>query len=230
MGHYKKRKHLHKIDVQNRRQEKTLKEVLGGLDKHQFQFSNNPTFRAGESYLQNLLQQTPESSEEEYQANRQPMMTEFEQEILPGLEERFAGLGAGQSSGFQQTLAAAQNTLKERLAALKMNFGRQREESLYNRQMASIPYAGQYGMAPAQSALQRAQLGLGTQPFQYYNSPKKGPGAFGQFMQSMGPGIGMGIGALIGGPPGAVAGAAIGAGASGAMAPRQQNFGYQNNL
>jgi hypothetical protein len=80
----------------------------GGIDQ-------NPTFKSGQNYIQNLLSGSPES----FEAFERPYKSQFEQEIVPGLAERFSGLGAQKSSGFQQALGAAGANLSERLASLR---------------------------------------------------------------------------------------------------------------
>lgn len=62
-----------------------------------------------------------EGAFDEYEA---PLKRQFQQEIIPGLAERFAGLGTGgslSSSGFQQAGAQAGVDLAERLGALRAN-------------------------------------------------------------------------------------------------------------
>lgn len=51
-----------------------------------------------------------------------PLMREFQEKTVPGLAERFAGLGAGSqsSSAFQQALGSSSADLQERLAQLGM--------------------------------------------------------------------------------------------------------------
>lgn len=55
-----------------------------------------------------------------------PYLREFEEKIIPGLAERFAGMGAGSqsSSAFQQALGSSGADLSERLGVL----GAQREQ------------------------------------------------------------------------------------------------------
>lgn len=77
----------------------------------------NPLFQSGQSYLQNLLQGGPEAFEQ-FEA---PFMRQFQEQTIPGLAERFSGLGAGSqsSSGFRQALGAAGSGLSENLASLR---------------------------------------------------------------------------------------------------------------
>jgi hypothetical protein len=48
-----------------------------------------------------------------------PMMRQFQEETIPGIAERFGGVGAQSSSGFQQALGKAGAGLQENLAALR---------------------------------------------------------------------------------------------------------------
>lgn len=66
-------------------------------------------------YLSQLLSGSPEAM----QAFEAPYMRKFQEEIVPGLAERFAGQGALSSSGFQQSLGQAGAGLTENLAALR---------------------------------------------------------------------------------------------------------------
>lgn len=83
----------------------------------------------------------------------QPYMNQFEQNTIPGLAERFAGMGAMggglSSSGFGQALGAAGGNLQAQLAQLKAGLGQQAAQSLM----------GQYGSM--------AGMGLSAQPFAY---------------------------------------------------------------
>jgi hypothetical protein len=72
-------------------------------------------FQQGQSYLQNLLSESPETMQK-FEA---PYLSQFQKEIIPALAERFAGSGAQSSSAFQQALGQAGADLQERLASLR---------------------------------------------------------------------------------------------------------------
>lgn len=83
--------------------------------------------------LQDYL--NPES--ELYKNFEKPYLQQFEQQIVPGLAERFAGFGGGMggglsSSGFGQALGAAGGNLQANLAQLKSTMGRQSINDLIN--------------------------------------------------------------------------------------------------
>jgi hypothetical protein len=65
-----------------------------------------------------------------------PYLRQYQQEIVPGLAERFSGAGAGaqSSSAFQQALGGSAVDLQERLAAL----GGQQEQNTLNQLMQML--------------------------------------------------------------------------------------------
>ena len=67
-----------------------------------------------------------------------PFRREFNEQTVPGIAERFAGLGGLSSSGFQQSLGQAGAGLNEKLAALHGGLKEQRFRSL-------LPLAMQQG-------------------------------------------------------------------------------------
>lgn len=71
---------------------------------------------------QNFLQDILGGDTSKFEA---PLMRQFNEQIIPGLSERFAGLGAGSSSAFQQALGGAGSGLMERLGALRGQLGLQ---------------------------------------------------------------------------------------------------------
>ena len=108
-----------------------------------------------------LLNQLMNPSSQATQQFTQPYMDQFNQQIVPGLAERFAGagaLGGGlSSSGFGQSLSAAGGNLQNTLAALKSQLGMQAANQLM----------GQYSNL--------AGMGLNSRPFGYTYQPG-GPG------------------------------------------------------
>lgn len=100
----------------------------------------------------------------------QPYNQQFEQQVLPGIAERFAGFGnssgALSSSGFGQALSGGASDFQSKLAQLFSQLQMQGANQLGN----------QFN--------QQAQLGLGYQPFAYHQ--KQGStGAGIQFMNSL---------------------------------------------
>lgn len=68
---------------------------------------------------QQRLQEQLMGGNEAYNAFAAPYLRQFQEEIVPGLAERFAGAGALSSSGFAQALGGAGAGLQERLASLR---------------------------------------------------------------------------------------------------------------
>jgi hypothetical protein len=128
-----------------------------------------------------LQQQLMDPSSEAVQQFAEPYMRQFEQQTVPGLAERFAGLGAMggglSSSGVGQALGAAGGNLQAQLAALKAGLGQQAAQQLMGQ------YGGMLGSA------------LGAQPFAY-TKPQYGAGAgfMQQYAQAGFPGAGQGWG------------------------------------
>lgn len=108
---------------------------------------------------QNYLRELMDPNSEAVKRFTDPYMREFNEQTIPGLAERFAGMGAMggglSSSGFGQSLGAAGAGLQEKLAALKSGLGTQAANQLM----------GQYGS--------RSGTALGTQSFGYQN-PQQG--------------------------------------------------------
>ena len=98
-----------------------------------------------------------------------PLMRQFNEQTIPGIAERFSGMGAGaqNSSAFGQQLGAAGAGLSENLGALR----------------------GGMQMQALGPLMQMLQMGMQTPTFQWQQMPGT-PGAGG----AMAPGIGKGIG------------------------------------
>jgi hypothetical protein len=116
-----------------------------------------------------LQRQLMDPSSEAVNQFSQPYMNQFEQQTVPGLAERFAGMGGMggglSSSGFGQSLSSAGANLQSQLAQLKAGLGQQAAQSLMS----------QYG--------NMAGMGLSAQPFGYQ---QKAPSAFGGALQGWG--------------------------------------------
>jgi hypothetical protein len=126
----------------NPEQQQALSQILGKIDPSQFAIQQQPTYQAGQSYLQSLLGG-------DISQFADPYMRQFKEQTIPGIAEQFAGLGGLSSSGFQQALGGAAAGLQERLASLRGQL-----------QMQALPQALGYAQAPAESQLALANLGL----------------------------------------------------------------------
>ena len=139
----------------------------------------------GESadYYRNLLS----DDSEDFDAYAAPQMRQYNEDIVPGLSEQFAGMGAGglSSSGFRNAQVQGATDLSERLGQIRANLRQAGAQGLQ--------HAGQIG-------LQGYSQNMATQP-----------GSEG-FLSQIGPAVGAGVGAYFGGAPGAAAGNQFGAG------------------
>jgi hypothetical protein len=124
----------------------------GGLE-------GNELFGAGSDFLQNLLSGSPGATS----AFEAPFMQQFQQQIAPGIAERFAGMGTGggasSSSALNNSLAQAGGNLQNQLAQLRSGL-----------QMQALPQALQYANQPNQNRMNAA----GMIPGQYFEMPGQG--------------------------------------------------------
>ncbi len=118
-----------------------------------------------------------------FQAMQAPEMRRFNEQIIPGLSEQFAGMGSGglSSSGFRNAAVGAGTDLSERLGAMR----------------AQLRQQGAQGLS------QLGQFGLGDFNENVYT--KGQPGLIDTIGQGFGQGVGMAAGAT---PWGQIAGAA----------------------
>lgn len=122
------------------------------------QVTSSPYNQQQQQFFGNLLQQGNQNMQNPY-AGFEPIqndiMSQFYNEILPGIASRFTGMtgGALSSPSFVQQLGSGAQGLAERLALHKTNFGQQ------NRQFG----------------LQQAQLGLTPQLQNNYTERQPGP-------------------------------------------------------
>jgi hypothetical protein len=93
------------------------------------------------------------NQQEAYNQFAAPYMQQFQEQVLPGIAERFAGGGALSSSGFGQSLGGAASGLQSQLAKLFSDLQGQAAQSQYN----------QYN--------QLTNTGLNYQPFAYHQIP-----------------------------------------------------------
>lgn len=97
-------------------------------------------------YDQSLLGQGPEA----FEKFSQPYLQQFNEQMLPQIAERFAGMGALSSSGFGQALGGAASNLQSQLAQL---FSQLQGQAAGRQQ-------GQFQNL--------SQIGLGYNPFAYH--------------------------------------------------------------
>jgi len=163
---------LKKVPTMSKPQQGFQNQLLQML---QGQMGQGGSFNQAQGYLQNLLSGSPQST----QAFEAPAMRQFNEQTIPGIAERFSGLGAGaqSSSAFQQALGQAGAGLSENLQALRSGL--------------------QGGAASQLLGLPGQFLGTAMQsPFAYMQ--KQGGGALSNTLGSFGQGISPGLGQLSG--------------------------------
>lgn len=123
-------------------------------------------FGEAADYYRNLLS----DDSADYNAFAAPALRQFREDIVPGLSEQFAGMGAGglSSSGFRNAQVAAGTDLAERLGALRANLRQQGAQGLqgigqvglqnFSQNMVTQP-GSQGFLAPALGAVGTAALG-----------------------------------------------------------------------
>lgn len=136
----------------------------------------NDLYGAGGSYLQNLLNGSPEA----FRNFEAPYLQNFQQNIAPGIAERFAGIGTGgslSSSGLNQALAQAGRSLQTDLAGLRSGLQMQAlpqalgyaQQPIQNRLSAASQIPGQFFERPGQSGfLQTAAPALASAAANYF--------------------------------------------------------------
>ena len=157
---------------------------MAGLNQYS-QGLMNPQAGSQLAGLQQYSQDLMNPSGASYQAFAAPMMKQYQQEIVPGMAERFSGLGAQSSSAFNQSMAQGGTDLAERLATLKANLGMQGAQlgqqniglgmqgaQLGQQNVGLGLQGGQFGLQGMQMGLQGAELGM------------KGSGQMNQMAQS----------------------------------------------
>lgn len=144
---------MSRVPTLNKGQKGILQQIIG-----QLQGGLGQANQQGQNYMQDLMNPNSQAVNQ----FTQPYMNQFEQQTIPGISERFAGMGAMggglASSGFGQALSSAGGNLQTNLAALKAGLGQQ----------AASQLMGQYGNF--------ANMGLNASPFGY-QAPQQGFGS-----------------------------------------------------
>ncbi len=162
-------------------------QLYNQLQKAGMQQGAGGAFGDAADYYRGLLG----NSDEDFNQFAAPQMRQFNEQIIPGLSEQFAGMGSGglSSSGFRNAAVNAGTDLSERLGSIRANLRQQGAAGLQN--------IGQQG-------LQSYSQNMVTQP-----------GSEG-FLSQMAPAIGTALGSF-GGPIGSALGGALGSGISNAF-------------
>lgn len=109
--------------------------------------NQNPNFQTGENFLQSMF-----NDPEFFQRFEAPAMRQFNEEIIPGIANRFASMGSGGalgSTGFRNSINRAGSDLATNLAAMRAGM-----------QQQAVPQLLQYAQQPFSNYLSMANLGL----------------------------------------------------------------------
>lgn len=145
-------------------------------------------FGQSADYYRNLLS----DDSADFNAFAAPQLRQYNEDIIPGISEQFAGMGSGglSSSGFRNAQVQGATDLAERLGSIRANLRQQGAQGLQN----------------------IGQLGLNS----YSQNMVTEPGTEG-FLGQVAPLLGTAAGAFFGGPGGAAIGNSIGNWFSGKM-------------
>lgn len=167
------------MDPYNQQALNTILQMLKGKNG----IEQNQAYQGGNDFLRRLFSNDPQQLQE----FQQPYLDNYNENIVPDIANRFAGMGTGasglSSSGFQQTLAQSSRGLQKDLAQMR---GQQ--------QLGALTSALQYAQQPISNKLAAAQ----SVPGQYYETPGQS-GFLQSFAQGAGQGIGKGITSFFGG-------------------------------
>lgn len=159
-----------------------MKQGLGGLNPGMGDITQNQNYQQGSDWLSALF-----NDPEFFKNFEAPLMRQFEEETVPGLANRFAGMGSGGATGstaFRNQLAREGSTLHEKIAALRGGL-----------QQQGVNQSLQYGQQPVQNYLQQLQQML--QPTNNVYQPATG-GFFGDILGSLAGGAAKGYGQKFG--------------------------------
>lgn len=170
------------------------------LQKNQLKARMGSLGQAADYYRGNLS-----DNPQDFAAFAAPEMRQFNEQIIPGLSEQFAGMGAGglSSSGFRNAAVGAGTDLSERLGALRAQLRQQSANAL-----AGIGSGG----------LEQTTQDVMTQP-----------GSEG-FLSSVMPAIGTAAGTALGGPLGGALGGMAGNWLSSSGKGKSSPYGNMNQM
>lgn len=108
-------------------------------------------FGQSADYYRNLLSNSPQDMQQ-FEA---PEMRRFNEDIIPGLSEQFAGMGSGglSSSGFRNAAVNAGTDLSERLGAMRANLRQSGAAGLQNIGQAGLGQFNENILRPATGGL-----------------------------------------------------------------------------
>lgn len=121
----------------------TLQPYQQGLHKQQVSAAQGAIPQL-QNYYQGLMSDNPA----DFQAMAAPEMRRFNEQIVPGLAEQFAGMGSGglSSSGFRNAAVSAGTDLSERLGSLRAQLRQSGAAGLQNMANQGLQNVGQSQM------------------------------------------------------------------------------------
>lgn len=173
---------LKRFETLSHKQKNVLSDLLKHLNIGGATAQNQPLYQQGSDYLSSILSKDPEMMKQ-FEA---PAMRQFNEEIVPGLAERFSGMGARNSSAFGQAMGQAGSGLAERLAAMRAGLGMQASQQGFG-----------YSQLPFQEMMQKTSLGMGTPAFGYQAFGGM-PSGLSSMLGGLSGGIGTGLGSFLG--------------------------------
>jgi len=148
-------------------------------------------FGSAGDYYRNLLE--GQDDESQYNDLSAPIMRQYQEDIVPGLSEQFAGFGGGgslSSSGFRNAQVQGATDLSERLGQLRANLSQFR---------SGMRHSAAQGL-----------MGLGQQGLQPYSQNMVTEQGTPGFLSNVAPAFGTALGTALGGPALGAAGGALG--------------------
>lgn len=145
----------------------TPQQQQAGREYYEHPIQQTPLYGAGSDFLMKILSQDPEMMKQ-FEA---PYMRQFNEQIAPGIAQRFAtagtGAGATLGSGFTNSMSQAGSALQEQLASMRANLGMQAAggalqyaQQPYNNTVAGAGMSGQYLQPGTTGVLPYAAGGL----------------------------------------------------------------------
>lgn len=149
-------------------QQDILKQLLGGISGpaanagslFNYNVQNSQPYQEGYGGVQSSLAPfDPTSAQNAFQSNvADPTIRDFQERILPTLQQSYISQGAGRSSGFEGTAASQGRRLMESLGAQRQAALNQQEQQSLNRNLQGSQMALNYANAPQSANAQQSQM------------------------------------------------------------------------
>lgn len=158
-------------------------QAIKGMKSGAQDITQNQNYQTGQDWLQSLF-----NDPQFFNKFEAPIMRNFEENTIPDLANRFAGMGSGGALGstaFRNQLAREGSNLNTNLAALRGGM-----------QQQAVPQLQSYAQQPFSNLMQMYQQALGQGTQNVYQPPSAGPfgGAFSALLGGLGQGMGQGAG------------------------------------